>query len=446
MDYIATGNDLVRRGRKAKIHDLEVYFEKRDYFDVGVREGKVETLNQSSSEGMGLRMLKDGRMSFVDLCTLEERNINSAFDKALELLRFSDVDSWRILADPPENRTPLSLDIYDSSIDEIPVKRKIARALQAERTALKSHPLITQSAGSSYTDSKTTIALVSSRGISNSFISTSFSSGVTVIAEKGEQKQEGSSRSAGRFFADLLSPEKIGEEAGSKAALLVGGVPVPTCRVPVIFHPDAAGSLLWALSAAIDGEAVLQNRSFFKGRLGQRVASEYVTVVDDGLMKKRTGSRPFDGEGIPNSNKIVIDRGMLKMFLYDVKTAHRAGTVSTGNAVRNARSLPHIGHMNFYLRAGKTKCDALVNETGKGLHVYRTLGFGVDVVRGTYSVGAIGRWIENGRYTRTVGRVTIAATLDEILNGIDAVCDDLEFRGTMASPTFRVKEMTVAGI
>jgi PmbA protein len=215
--------------------------------------------------------------------------------------------------------------------------------------------------------------------------------------------------------------------------------------VPVVFDPMMAASFVSSVAAAANGDAVFKNSSFLASKLGQKLAPDNVTIVDDGLLKDGIATSPFDGEGVATRTTKILDRGVLNAFLYDAFTARKAKTHSTGNASRGYRSLPHIGTNNLYLEPGEQTPESIIKGVKDGFYVTAMLGHGANLVTGEFSRGANGLWIENGALTRPVQEVTVAGHLLDMLQGIDAIGNDLHFRGNTAAPTIRFRELTVSG-
>jgi PmbA protein len=221
---------------------------------------------------------------------------------------------------------------------------------------------------------------------------------------------------------------------------------VQTQRASVIFDPDVARALIGGIITAINGERVLQGASFLKDSLGKQFASSLLTIVDDGIRPKGLASSPFDGEGVPTIKNTLVENGILKSYIYNVKAAKRAGVKSTGNASRGGfSSLPGIGVHNVYLAAGQNKKEDIIKATGKGLWLKEVTGYGIDPVSGNFSGGASGFWIINGEIAHPVKGLTIAGKASDILNGIDMMGSDLDMNRTFSAPTFRVAEMQIGG-
>jgi PmbA protein len=248
-----------------------------------------------------------------------------------------------------------------------------------------------------------------------------------------------------RGFDGLEAPEYVGREAARRALRRLNPVKASTQRVPVVFDQRTARSLLDNIFEAVHGMSVYRQESFLAGRLGEKVASEQVTVIDDGTLAGLFGSSPFDDEGVPSRRTMVIERGVLKSYLLNTYAARKLGMKTTGNASRGLTGNAGIGHGNLFLQAGVQTPEQIVAGVRDGFYVTELMGFGVNIVTGDYSRGAAGLWIRGGELAHAVSEVTVAGNLKEMLAGIEAVGSDLEFRGSVAAPTLKIGEMTVGG-
>jgi PmbA protein len=249
----------------------------------------------------------------------------------------------------------------------------------------------------------------------------------------------------GRGLADLESPEDVGRQAAARTLRRLGGRKAATCEVPVVFDPETAASLLGHVFRALSGYSVFRNATFLKDRIGQQVASPLLSLVDDGRVPRGLGSRPFDGEGLPTRRNVPLEAGVVRFYLCDSYAARKIGARPTGSARRGIGSAPTVGSANLCFARGETPPERIVAEVDRGLYVTDLIGFGVDLVSGDYSQGAAGQWIENGRFVHPVHEVTIAGNLKQMLMEVDALGTDLVFRGATASPTLRLRKMTISG-
>jgi len=265
----------------------------------------------------------------------------------------------------------------------------------------------------------------------------------------GQMQRDGWWSSA-RRLRDLDAPEAIGIEASRRALRRLGARRVATQRVPIVFAPEVARSLIGSIFEAASGDAIWRSASYLAGRLGEQIATPSLTIVDDNTMLLPTGAggfgtSPFDGEGLPSQRTLVVEGGVLRNYLLNTYSARKLGLKSTHNASRGLAGTPGIGCGNLYLEPGQLTPDQIIADVPAGLYVTSLMGFGVNVVTGDYSRGATGLWIENGQLTYAVEEVTIAGNLAEMFMNVTAIGNDLEFRGSVASPTLRIDGMTIAG-
>lgn len=424
--------------------EAETYFEFITLAEVRVRDREVELIQQSAITGLGLRVLRDRRMGFMYTTDLRRTVVDELVNRTIALAGEATPRDENKLPDqifPPQS----NLEIFDDVIaamkpeDLIP----LARALEENAIAQDKRIETTQ-------DTRAGFA-VGEVHFTNTFIpyqffqSTNCWLSCTAIATDGTMKREGEYSDRKRIYQDLVTPERLGRRAAERALARLGGKPVPSTKAPVIFEAEAAGGFVGGLFGAFSGLNVLEQRSFLAGKVGQPIASPLVTIVDDGIMRRGLGTRPFDGEGAQSRRSVVVDRGVLMKFLQTTATARRANVNPTGNAARGYDSLPAVGATNFYIDRGSSKPETMIQEVPRGLYVTGTAGFGFDLASGDYSQQVQGAWIEGGKITTPVEGVTVAGKLTDMLTGIDAVGRDLEFRTQIASPSLRFKELTIGG-
>jgi PmbA protein len=443
MDYSALARSLVSSCLKKGADEAEAYLESSRSLTVEVRDGDVETIQEASGAGVGVRVLVRGRMAFASSNDLRPKALEDVAARAVVFARTSTADPNNVLPDDPGSTDVPGL--YDPEIAGISLEEKIELAKRLEDCARRD-PRTTRSAGAAYREQAEEVFLANSHGLRKSRKSTSCSCDVSIVVEKGDEKSRGGDSCGRRFYADLKPVREIAAKAVDDAVGMLDPRPVKTQRAAVVFDPDAASAVLGGLLAAVNGERVLQGASFLGGRLGQPVASRLVTVIDDGTRPKGPGSAPFDGEGVPTGTRLVVDQGVLGAYLYNSAVARRAGVRSTGNAVRSGfSSLPAIGAHNFFMAAGEAKPEDIIRATVKGLWLKEVTGYGINPVDGNFSGGASGFWIENGKVAFPVKGLTIAATAEEMLKGIDMVADDLDLARAMTAPTFRIRLMQIGG-
>ena len=318
-------------------------------------------------------------------------------------------------------------------------------AQKAEAAALAENSCITNSEGSDLSMNSHRITYANTNGFSGQYDSSSISVSVAPIASTNGTMQRDYWYCVKRKLAELDSPESIGQEAARRVLRRLGARKITTRSCPVVFEPETAGDLLGNLSAAVNGYSIYKGTSFLAGKRGQPVASQNVTVVDDGTIPAGLGSRPFDGEGLPTRKTFVIQDGILKNFLLDSYSGRKLKLSSTGNASRSIGDVPIASPSNLYMAPGPYSPDDIIKKVKQGLYVTELIGFGVNLITGDFSRGASGIWIENGELTYPVEGITIAGNLIDMLHRIEMVGNDLSLRSRINAPTLLIDQMTVAG-
>jgi PmbA protein len=415
-----------------------------DAFSVQVRLGEVETTTGERNKGLGLRVFHGTRSATASTSDLSPDAVERFVAGAVELARLTQEDPFAGLPDGPPASVENGLELTDGGT-ALPIAERIDLARRAEAAALAADPRIDNSEGASFDASTGEVAYARSDGFSGGYATSSYGIAVAPVARENGAMQRDYWYDAARHFHDLADPESLGREAARRVLRRLGARQVATCKVPVVFDPETAASLLAHLASAVSGGSVYRKASFLAGRLGETVASPNVTVVDDARRPRGLGSRPFDGEGVPAARHVVVERGVLKTYLLDSYAARKLSLETTGNARRGLGSGPSAGATNFYLEPGTDSPEAIIASVPSGLYVTELIGFGVNGVTGDYSRGAAGIWIENGELAYPVEEVTISGNLLSMLHDIEMVGDDLKFRGRVAAPTLKVGRMTVAG-
>jgi len=365
---------------------------------------------------------------------------------AIELAEITTEDPHAGLPDAAEmGSIPGELGLYCSDVEGLATDLKIDMAKRAEDAALRADPRITNSEGASFDTHVGRHAFANSRGFAGEYRASYCSLSTVPVAREGESMERDYWVTTARGFARLEQPEDVGRIAAARAVRRLGARKVETQKVPVVFEPRTARSLLDNIFDAVHGGAVYRNESFLAGKLGQRVASEKLTVIDDGTIPGLFGTSPFDDEGVPTRRTVVIENGVLKSYLLNAYTARKLGLRTTGNASRGLAGNAGVGNGNLYIEKGGATPEQLIAGIRDGFYVTELIGFGVNIVTGDYSRGAVGLWIRNGELAFPVAEVTIAGTLQQMLMSLEAIGSDLEFRGSMAAPTLTIGEMMVGG-
>jgi PmbA protein len=443
MDYKVLSEELVNKCLKKGADQAEVFIESGRNLSIEVRNGDIETVQEAATHGVGFRVFVQGKMAFSSCNDFESKALDNAVESAVRFAANTTPDENNVL---PDDKGVTQVEgLYDPQISQVPMEKKIELAKKVEKLAMKDSR-ITKSSGASFSEGEAEVFLANSNGLLKNFKESGCGFGVSIVAEKGDQKSTGGESCSRRFFADLKPPEEIAQKAAKDAYEMLDPQMVNTQKASVIFDPDVARAILGGILAAINGERVLQGASFLRDKMDQKIASELVTLIDDGTRPKGMSSVPFDGEGVPTQKRIIVDKGVLKGFMYNTIVAKRAGVKSTGNASRGGfTSLPGIGAHNFFMAAGKDSPDEIVKATKVGLLLKGVTGYGINPVNGNFSGGASGFWVENGKITFPVKGLTVAGNAFEMLNSIDMVGNDLDLNRSFTAPTFRIKSIQIGG-
>ena len=453
-------SDVLARALKAGATDAEVVVHEGDEFSALVRLGQVETLKESGSRAVGLRVFVGHRTASTSSSDLSTESIERLVDGAVSLARITSEDPFAGLPAESEfgQHDVAAQHLYFEDVNEQPPAECIELARAVEAASMAYDPRIQNSGGGDFDTATSHKILTNSRGFTGEYRRSYCGFSAQPIAHEADGKmQRNYWYSAARTTRLLEDAKAIGEEAARRALRSLGARQVKTQQAPVVFSPEIARSIVGNIFEAANGDAIYRHATFFAEMLGERVAGENVTVIDDGTLvfdhADRGGSikvggfgtSPFDGEGLPTRRTVLIEKGILKSYVNNAYTARKLGMVSTGNAVRSLASNPSIGAGNFFLQPGTRTPEEIIGEVSNGLYVTETMGFGVNLVTGDYSQGAAGLWIENGELAYPVEGITIAGNLKDMYQNISAIGNDLVFRSASAAPTLRIDGMMIAG-
>jgi PmbA protein len=444
-DLDGLAQEVLRLTRAAGVDAADALVVQGSDFSVTVRKGEIETLTDAGSKALGVRAFVGRRTASAHTSDFSGEALEALARDVAAMARATSEDPAAGLPDEPPTADAPDLDLHDSSVGQFATAARIEHARRAEAAALSAFPEITNSQGANLSCGEDTIVLANTSGFTGSYATSSISLSVVPVAERDGAMERDCWYSAGRGLTDLDTPEEIGRIAAERTVRRLGARKVATCEVSVVFDPETAAELLGHLFSALSGYAVYRNATFLKGRLGEVVASPMVTVVDEGRRRRGLGSRPFDCEGLPTRTNTPIERGVLRFFMCDSYSGRKIGAPPRGCARRGVGGGPGVGAGNLSLVPGSATPAEIVAGVERGLLVTDLIGFGVNLVTGEYSQGAAGQWIEKGRIVHPVHEVTIAGNLAEMLRDIDAVANDLVFRGSVAAPTLRIRRMTVSG-
>jgi PmbA protein len=430
---------------KAGAADAEAFLQTNREMNINVRDGRVESVKEADSRGLGLRVIVDGRMALVYTSDFRPTALEGLAQRAVALAKNAEPDPANAFA-LPATAPATTLDLYDPAVAKLTPDQLIARAVEAEKVARGADKKVTatQFAGAGRSDGETWV--VNSKGVEWGFPETAVFNFVGVLAaDEGGKQRGGNEGSSQRYLADLTSTEEIGKEAAKRAARMVGAKKAPTQKLPVVMHRDMVSNWVNNMFNAFSGEQVFKKASYLSDKMGQSIASPLITLVDDPFRKRALGGAPFDDEGVPCQKIVLLEKGVVKSFVYNLKWANKAGAKSTGNASRNYSSLPGIGSHSMYIENGTTPADDLIKGIDVGFYLVSTGAFGYDNATGGWSYQASGLMIEKGALTYPVTDVSLASDSLTMLKNVQKVGNDLVFDGGTNAPSLLIAEMALSG-
>jgi PmbA protein len=414
------------------------------HLSLSVRGPELDKFSQSTTQGVALRVIHQGRLGFSFLMGNDSQDLPRVVEEALASAVNSDLKQECCLAGPAPEIPQLKL--FDPSVLEDPLEAKKERALAMAQAALDADSRVVHVHPAEVEEQVSQVWYRTSNGLDKSFATTTVGAGCVAMAQQGdEQEAEWDSRTV-RFLSEL-DTITIGKEAGMRAAASLGGAPIKDGRYEILFDNRIAAQLLSLVSESFRGDNVVKGRSLMADKIGQKLFSGCVHMMDDGLYPGGLGSSPLDGEGTVQQKKTLVKAGEVAGFVYDRYWATRAGTHSTGNSVRTSlKTPPEVGYHNLHLIPGKLSPTEAMAQMRQGVWITEIMGgHTADPVSGEFSFGAAGRLIKNGRLAEPVKSMAMAGRIFDLFNSVNAVCNDLRFFGTTGSPSLWVSGVSLSG-
>src|SRR2546430_7039138 len=446
-DLREIAQDIVRRAMTGGASAAECVVREGDEFSTLVRLGQVETLKESGSKSIGVRVFFGQRAASTYSSDFSREGLDRMVSSALALAKITSEDPFGGIPEASQlGSLSADLALYHEDVYSLPGPDRIDYARRAEKAALDFDPRIKNSEGGSFDAATGHKVLANSHG----FVGEYRRSYCSVAAVPIAQTENGAMQrdywfSVARSMSRPEPAEQVGRIAAQRTIRRLGARKAKTAQVPIVFDPMVANSILDHIFEGVNGDSVYRGASFLAGKLGQKIAGDNVTVIDDGTMPGGFGTSPFDGEGVPTRRTVVVENGVLKSYLLNSYSARKLRLQTTANASRGLAGTPGIGPGNYFLQPGTKPPKELIAGIPQGLYVTEFLGHGVNLVTGDYSRGASGLWISGGELAYPVEEITVAGNLKEIFFNISDIGNDLEFRGAVACPTIRIDGLTVGG-
>ena len=446
--FSAIADNILDGATRGGAGEAEAFFVHGRELTVKAFDGEVESLTSAEAQGVGVRVFTDSRMGFAYTSDLSDEGVRRVVAQALDACRYNEPDEYNGL--PDSDGLDAMPELVAEDFDARSAEERVAMALELDALTAQADPAVQRTSGAVYQDERGRTELYNTRGLRAAFDATVAFAYVEAIAERGEEMQSGFSFTYGRS-ATQLDLRACATEAADRASRLLGAAQVSGRTTPVLFEPWAAAELIGTLASSISAEAVQKGRSLLAGKLGERIAAEKVTLVDDGRHRDGLASRPWDAEGVPTGHTVLVDGGVLCGYLHNSYTARRdGGARSTGNASRGSyRATPELAPSNMLLLPGESSADELMQRMGAGVLVCDVHGLHtVNPVTGEFSLGINGFLVEGGQRGAPVREMTVAGSILGVLQQVEAVGSDLRFMvggGFVGAPSLLVRELPLSG-
>lgn len=445
MTEIVELADRVERMLKSSSFDAyEIMTGHSRTLSIEARDGKIDTFKSAEPVGVSIRILKEGGMGYSYSSSFADADLLRMIDSASTGARMQTADPFNIL--PQASLFEDMPELFDPGLAGVTPDKKVERALELERLALAADFRIRRVRKATYGESVYSVHLRNSNSVYGSYLGTSVSSSVSAIAEADNDSQMGWDFAISTGF-EGIDVAKIAGEAARLAVMQLGARKVPGMLCPAIFDSRTAADLLELLAPSFSGENLFKGKSLLKDKLGERVFSDRLTIRDNGRLLAGIATAPFDGEGVVTQDTLLVDKGVVKGFLFDSAYAARMGAISTGNSVRSGvKGLPHLGVSNFFIENGGNSPDDLLAGISKGMLITSLIGMHTaNPVSGDFSVGACGFLVENGQITIPVKGMAISGNIVELFGKIESIGDDLRFFSSVASPSLKISSLDISG-
>jgi PmbA protein len=434
---------VIAAARKAGADAADAILIEESSQSISWRMGALEDVSRSEGIDLGLRVFKGQKVASVSSSDLSAAALDRVVERAVAMAALAPEDPYAQLADDSLLSKGPHPDLQLAASD-LPSTEQLRLWAAAAEDAARAVSGVTNSEGAGAGSGYGLVALATSAGFRGAYASTSVSVSASVIAERDGLMERDYAYHSVRHPSDLEAAAMIGRDAGLRTVRRLGAIKPASAVLPVVFDPRVSGSLVGHLLGAISGQAIARKSSFLQDSMGQQVFAAGIDILDDPLRRRGLRSRPFDAEGLPTRQTVLVKDGILQTWLLDLASARQLGLAPTGHASRGVSSPPSPGSSNVHLAAGTLSPAALMADIKLGIYVTEMIGSGVNGVTGDYSRGAVGFLIENGELTTPVSELTIASTLQHIFKNLVAA-DDLEFRYGVNAPTIRIDGMTIAG-
>jgi PmbA protein len=444
MNIVEVADRVERLLQKRSLDGYEIMTGSSRTLSIEVKDSKVDSFKAAEPSAVGIRVLKESGVGFSYSSVFAEPDLERMIDSACVGAAMQTPDPFGLLPSAAEYREMPEL--FDPALMNVDVSRKVERALELERLALLHDSRVKRVRKAVYGESIYSVHLRNSRGLYGGYSGTSVSSSLSAIAESGGESQMGWEFAYANSF-DAIDCKAIAEGAAEKAVAQLGARRVPGMCCPVILENHVAADFLELLAPSFSGENLYKGKSLLKGKVGERLFSPIMRVRDDGGIIEGMATAPFDGEGVPVQDTLLVDKGIVTGYIYDTAYAARMGAESTGNSARSGvKGLPHLGISNFFIENGSATSDGLLSGIGKGMVITSLIGMHTaNPVSGDFSIGATGFLIEDGHITVPIKGIALSGNVLDLFRNVEMIGDDLRFFSQVGSPSLRINSLEISG-
>ncbi|MBC8016533.1 MAG: TldD/PmbA family protein [Sporomusaceae bacterium] len=446
MDIQSFQQELFKKGRQKGFRDMEIFYSATKSTSVKVLEQEIKNYVITEQGGISFRGIYHNNMGYSYTEKIEKQSVDFLVEEAMENAQIIEMDDQEELFAGADHYETLHR--YSEAVANVSPQELIAAAFEMENAALKAHSLVKQVIQCSVAKSEGETIIANTKGLYCHSKYTNLSAGIYLMASDGKQTATGGEYDFTLKDFAKINVKEIAETAAQEAVGKLGADSIATGNYPIVFRYNTATQLLNSFVSIFSGEVVEKGFSRLEGKLGEKIACDNITMIDDPLLEETPGAAAFDAEGYPTKKLEIIKKGTLLSFMHNQKTARKAGTESTGHAAKSGYSgVVSVGPHNFYLQPGDASLTDLIEKTDNGILIIELQGTnaGINTVSGDFSLYAIGLLIENGVLGRPINQITVSGNLYEMLHNIEEVANDLQIKGTVSSPSIKVKSLTVAG-
>ena len=444
MEKIKLCREILKKTESRKVQSAEIYMASSESTSIEIKDQKVDSFELAKDRGIGLRVMVNKACGFSFCNDFNNSSISNLIDKAISSSTNSTPDEFRGFSEAVKKYPQVNC--FDENLSKISIEEKIEKTRLVERLGREFDRRIINVRKCSFDDTSYEVAILNSNGLEYTNKGTYCSSSITLIAQENNVMETGWEMDSSRWFKNL-NFEMVGREAGKRAVEMLGATSVETKKVPVLFDPYVSMEFLSIFASSLSADNVQKGKSMLAGKKGENVAAEKITIIDNGLLPEGLASAPADGEGIPMQRTVLVEKGILKGFLYDLYTAKKDNTASTGNGFRGGfKDTPRVSVSNFYIEKGTLSQKEIISRIDDGFLIREAMGVHTaNPISGDFSLGVSGLWIKGGKISFPVRGVVISGNIMDLFRSVKKVGSDLRFYGRIGAPTLMIEEMNVSG-